>query len=194
YAGRHFGLPAEQALTTMLKASGRGAALQALCDTFGVGRHRLPEMLTVFRSHTPSLWLFHDAEATLCQLRSDGWQLAILTNGLPQVQSVKVHALGLEAFVDHVVFAAEHADGGKPHPAAFHEVLRRFALPAQRCVMVGDDPDCDIRGAREVGVRTIRVARLNGDIPCCADVVLKSLDGIPAAAGSLVQKVTADAA
>ena len=66
-------------------------------------------------------------------LRSAGWRTALLTNGDPSVQAGKVRALGLEALVDHVVYASEHAPGGKPAREPFVEVLRRLQVgPARR--------------------------------------------------------------
>jgi HAD superfamily hydrolase (TIGR01662 family) len=196
YVEQEFGIPAERALTTMLKVSGGAPAaeFQTLCDVFMLPHGILPRMLATYRAHVPSLWLFHDAEATLRQLRSEGWQLAILTNGLPEVQALKVDALGVRALVDHVVFAADHAPGGKPHPAAFQEVLRRFALPSDHCVMVGDDVECDVHGARAVGMAAIRIARGNRSAECGSDAVVEFLGDVPAAAASLIGKVSAHAA
>ncbi|MGH9309306.1 MAG: HAD family hydrolase [Vicinamibacterales bacterium] len=196
YVEREFGIPAERALTTMLKVGGGAPAaeFQTLCDVFMLPHDILPRMLATYRAHVPSLWLFHDAEATLRALRADGWQLALLTNGLPEVQALKVDALGLRALVDHVVFATDHAPGGKPHPAAFQEVLRRLALPADHCVMVGDDVECDVRGARAVGIGAIRIARGIPSAPCEADAVVRFLADVPSAAASLVGKASAHAA
>jgi putative hydrolase of the HAD superfamily len=196
YVERAFGVPADRALTTMLKVTGGAPAaeFQTLCDVFMLPHDILPQMLATYRAHVPSLWLFHDAEDTLRHLRADRWRLAILTNGLPEVQALKVDALGLPALVDHVVFAADYAVGGKPHPTAFQEVLRRLALPADHCVMVGDDVDCDVRGARAAGILTIRIARGNPSAECGADAVVEFLADVPAAAASLIGKATAHAA
>jgi HAD superfamily hydrolase (TIGR01549 family) len=196
YVERSFGIPADRALTTMLKVSGAAPAaeFQTLCDVCMLPRDLLPQMLAAYRAHVPSLWLFHDAEATLQRLRAEGWRLAILTNGLPDVQALKVEALGLRVLVDHVVFAAEYAAEGKPHPAPFQETLRRLSLPAGDCVMVGDDVERDVRGARAVGLHTIRMAREDSTVPCEAEAVLKFLSDVPAAAASLVGKARPHAA
>jgi FMN phosphatase YigB (HAD superfamily) len=97
--------------------------------------------------------------------------------------------------VDHVVFAEERADGGKPHPDAFREVLRRVNLPADHCVMVGDNPECDTRGGRDAGLWTIGIRRPGSPAEhAAADIVVGTLADVPAAAEVLIQNVGAHAA
>jgi HAD superfamily hydrolase (TIGR01549 family) len=189
YAEAHLGVPTMRAFTTMLKAfeTQPGTEFQALCETFGLRSAIVPELLQVFRTHRPELWFAHAGLETLKQLRADGWRIGILTNGLPHVQASKVQALGLRSLVDHIVYAAEYAEGGKPHQAPFAEIIRRAGVPADRCVMVGDDVECDIRGAREAGMRTIWIKRDGVEGDAGANLVLESLDQVPAAAASLVE-------
>jgi putative hydrolase of the HAD superfamily len=196
FVEQQFGIPASQALTTLLKAgpSQPGAEFQTLCEAIGLPDDALPKLVHVFRTHTPALWLFHDVEVTLRELRANGWRLAILTNGLPDVQAAKIDALGLGSLVDHVVFAAEHAEGGKPHADAFHAVLARLDLPADRCVMVGDDVECDVRGARAAGMYAIRIRRDDGNPWSDAHATVALLGEVPAVADSLLQRMNAHAA
>jgi putative hydrolase of the HAD superfamily len=194
YTERRFGIHAEQALKTMLQSAGTGREFQSLLTAFDLPEDLAPALLDVFRTHEPSLWLFHDAAPTLQRLRHDGWSLAILTNGLPAVQARKVQALGVDPLVDLVVFAQEHAVMGKPHPDVFAHVLSALRLPADRCVMVGDDVECDIKGARAAGLRTIKMVRHDAGRPCPADAVLEFLSDVPAAAASLIPEVTTHAA
>ena len=103
-----------------------------------------------------------------------------------------VHALELRVVlaprVDAVLYAEEHAPGGKPSRAAFDAVLAAVGVPASRAVFIGDDLVRDIQGARAAGMSTIRVTtgagqgRTEGD----ADVIAR-LEEVPAAAGRLVQ-------
>ena len=196
YVDEQFGVPAVRAFTTLLKASAEetGTEFQVLCETFGLRTAIVPELLQVFRTHRPELWLAHGAIDTLQALRNQGWRIAILTNGLPPVQAAKIHALGLAQHVDHIVYAAEYAENGKPNPAVFAEVLRRLNLAPAQCVMVGDDANCDIRGGREAGMRTIWMRRRGDQANCGADTMLDSLAEVPAAAASLVELARAHAA
>lgn len=165
-----------------------GREFQALSARLGLPASHIDIWVAVFRAHTPVLALADDARHTLRQLRQEGFALAILTNGLPSVQAHKIAALGLEAHVDHVVYAEEHAPAGKPHASAFGDVLRRLGATAAECVMVGDDVRCDIEGARAAGLRAIRLDRYRDTraAACAADAVAAGLDEIPRLAASLL--------
>jgi putative hydrolase of the HAD superfamily len=194
-----FGVPGQLAYGVLLRAHAtaqRGHELQALCERFGLSDDLVPGLVDVFRRHLPSLWLNHDVTEALDALRGSGWRLAILTNGLPSVQFRKVAALGLTSLVDEVVYAEEHAAGGKPAGAAFRAALKALDLTADHCVIVGDDLGRDVRGARAAGIRTIRLARpyvapAPGDD---ADMVIDAIRQLPEAAALLLDTVTADVA
>ena len=44
---------------------------------------------------------------------------------------------------------------GKPEPLFFHELCRRLGVRPERCVLVGDNLESDIAGARGVGMHTL---------------------------------------
>lgn len=194
---RRFGLPAPWILATLRRARVRGhegRELQALCADHGLPETLIPELVDVIRRHEPTLTLGSVASAVVAQMRADGWRVAILTNGLPATQRAKVEALGLEARVDAVLYAEEHAPGGKPSRAAFDAALAAVGVPASRAVFIGDDLVRDIQGARAAGLFTVRVPtagphRTEGD----ADVIAM-LEEVPAAAGRLVKRSGAHAA
>ena len=173
----------------------RGSELQQMCASCGLNEALIPELVHIIRSHQPQLWLSHDASDALHALRVRGWRTAILTNGLPSTQAAKVRALGLCALVDHVVYADEHATGGKPAPEPFLAALNLLEVAPKNTVMVGDDRVNDIEGARAVGMRTVLLAR--GERPTHdggADAVVSELADLPRLALDLVQHRMAHAA
>ncbi len=195
---RH-GIAAADAYAVMTRALATGHAgseMQALRDRFDLPADVVASLVDVFRSHTPTVFLPAEAQETLRRLRADGWALAILTNGLPSVQFRKVAALGVTSLVDEVVYAEEHAAGGKPSAAAFRAALRALELEANACVCIGDDASRDVRGARALGIPTIRLARPGTHVSPAdeADVVIDSLRQLPGAASLLLRTVTADVA
>ena len=187
-------ISADDALITLMNAydgEERGQEFQALSGQFGLSLDLIPELVAVFREHHPSLWLRPGVVDTLYQLRREGWRIAILTNGLPSVQTAKVDALGLRRLVDAVVYAEEYAVGGKPDAAAFGAALARLNLPASSCIGVGDDPVCDVRGGRAAGLRTVRVSSTNleGPVQHEADVVIERFEELPDVAHALLELV-----
>ncbi len=193
------GVAADEAFRVMTRAlaTGRaGAEMQALCDRYGWPHDDIPGLVDVFRTHTPSLFLGTEVVEALRTLRRGGWSLVVLTNGLPSVQFRKVAALGLVSLVDDVIYAEEHAAGGKPSAAPFRAALKSLDLTAAECVCAGDDVERDIHGARALGIATIRLARPGVEpAPAAeADVVIHSIRQLPDAATLLRGKVVADVA
>jgi len=196
-AGR-FGLEAGEVYRRLRAAYDgpeRGAELQALCAWFGLTDALVPELVQIIRTHEPQIWLSHDVRDVLTTLRYRGWRTAILTNGLPSTQAAKIRALGLTDLVDHIVYAEQHAEGGKPAPEPFLETLRRLEVAPQSAVMVGDDRVNDIEGARAVGMRTILLSRRGTPArDGGADAVVDTLADVLGVAFGLIQNGMAHAA
>jgi putative hydrolase of the HAD superfamily len=184
-------VPAAEAYATLRRARalhGPGLELQVLCERHGLDGSLVADLIAVSRAHRPQLWLAHDARAALERLRASGWGVAVLTNGDPRAQAMKVRALALHALVDHVVYAEEHAAGGKPARAAFAEALCRLQAPPDETVMVGDDPVNDVEGGRAAGLRTIHLSRPGGpDARGLADASATRLADVPEIAAALVR-------
>ena len=165
--------------------SARGRELQVLASWAGRDPDVVPALVEVMRTHEPHLCLPALSAAVLDELRGH-WRVGVVTNGRPDIQARKVRALGLSRHVETVVFAHEHG-AGKPDAAPFLAACRRLAVPPGRTVFVGDDPICDIAGARGAGMKTIWLtpaSRLSG--AAVADVTLTSIAAVPAAAARLI--------
>jgi putative hydrolase of the HAD superfamily len=193
------GVSAEAAYSILNRAHRSGLVgheFQVLCDRMHLSRELVPALVDVFRRHMPSLWLNHDVTGALHALHKAGWRVAVLTNGLPSVQFRKIAALGLASHVDEIVYAEEHVAGGKPAAAAFMAALRALELDAEQCICLGDDLVRDVRGARALGIRTIRIARPGVAPPSGdeADMVIDSLRQLPDAASLMFDAVTANVA
>ena len=87
----------------------------------------------------------------------------MITEGFRAVQETKLRALGLaEAFEVVVIGGEEAREGWKPSRAPFDVWLSRMKVRAEEACYIGDNPAKDFRGAREVGMRTMRVRRAEG--------------------------------
>ena len=171
-----------------LYRSGQGArAYQTICVELGLPEDAAAELLRHHRAHTPRLRLTASASDALSRLRPS-WTLGVLTNGIPELQRIKIAALGLETLVDRLVIADEVVPGGKPAPIVFARICDVLRVPPERSVMVGDDGMADAWGGREAGLRTIWLRRPNRPEPPAdaADAVVDSLREVPAVAERLV--------
>jgi putative hydrolase of the HAD superfamily len=185
---RRFGVSEMRAAAILeaARASSPGRELQVLREKLALPPRLVATLLQEYRMHHPALSLADGASELLRRLVHDGWRVGILTNGLPHVQASKVEALRLHHRVHAVVYAENCVRGGKPHPAAFRQAVRRLAVPANRCVMVGNDPECDVRGARDAGLHTIHLLAGHDAVTSVAEGVVASLRSVAAVAAALV--------
>ncbi len=79
------------------------------------------------------------------------YRMAIITNGFAEVQQVKLAACGLTPYFERV-FVSELIGYPKPRPEIFHAAVSAFHAKKKECLMIGDNPDNDIAGAREYGI------------------------------------------
>jgi putative hydrolase of the HAD superfamily len=164
-AAPRFGIDEAPFLAALLADAALGSARGGIIDralaAVGVGGADLvPHLVAVFRAHRPErLEPYPGVRGALARLRMAGVRLAVVTDGDVEVQAWKVRALGLSAFFDCVVVS--DALGGravrKPHSAPFRAALEGLCVEAARCVVVGDRPEKDVRGALGVDIRAIRV-------------------------------------
>ncbi|HEY8807044.1 MAG TPA: HAD family hydrolase [Candidatus Limnocylindria bacterium] len=107
-----------------------------------------------------------EAEATLDDLGHDH-QLALVTNGAPDVQRAKLARTTLASRFAAIVISAE-VGAGKPDPKIFHAALDALDVASTDAVMVGDSLERDIAGARGAGLRGVWLDRsgtaLTGDV------------------------------
>ncbi len=95
----------------------------------------------------------------LARLRTSGWRVAIVTNGMADNQLGKIQQTGLANAVD--AYALSGAEGiRKPEAGLFEIAAKRCGVMlAEGGWMIGDNPTADIAGGRATGLRTIWVDR-----------------------------------
>lgn len=191
YIERFWGVPAFAARAELLRTyrTGRGREFHLLVRTFGLPAWLVPQLHEVVRAHAPVLRLPPASRWTLSMLR-EGWRLAVVTSGAPDVEARKIEALGLAPLVDAVVHAPHRtgAPTARDH-GLLHLVARRLGARAARTVFVGDDPVADIAVARQAGMHTLRLRRRGESLweaACAADAEIESMDEVPARAMALV--------
>lgn len=161
--------------------SARGGVIDRALAAVGFGASRdssvggsselIPRLVSVFRAHRPGrLEPYPGVREALARLRIAGVRLAVVTDGDVDMQAWKVRALGLSAFFECVVVSDALGGRGmrKPHSAPFLAALQGLGLGPGRCVVIGDRPEKDVRGAAGVDIRAIRVK--SGEYHQVADI------------------------
>lgn len=118
-------------------------------------REEFPKLrqLTTFRSEGVKL-----VEEALGR----GYSLALATNALfPQtavLHRLEWAGLPVEKYPFQLIPSFEHFHFAKPNAAFFTELLGRLGWPDGQFLMVGDDPDNDIKSAQKLGLATFQIA------------------------------------
>ena len=111
-------------------------------------------------SITQENWtLEEDALSTLEAVRERGYSLGIISNAGDDTDVQQLaQGFGIKKYFDFILTSAK-CSYRKPHPLIFEMALSNWYYLPEEAVMVGDNLDADIRGAREVGMYSIWIHR-----------------------------------
>lgn len=84
------------------------------------------------------------------------YPLHIITNGFEEVQFSKLKNSGMDRYFTSVI-TSEAAGIKKPDPEIFHYALRKTSALAIDSIMIGDDLEVDMAGARQLGMDQLYV-------------------------------------
>lgn len=82
------------------------------------------------------------------------YELHIITNGFEEVQDAKLINSNIEHFFTHII-NSEIAGVKKPNPMIFELALDKAKVKPKNTVMIGDNLEADIIGAKNIGMNTI---------------------------------------
>ncbi len=85
------------------------------------------------------------------ELLDGKFRMFILTNGFAEVQFVKLENCGLQKFFEKV-FISEQVGVQKPAKGYFEFVLQDLNVSPSTCLMIGDDCNTDIKGAKSCDI------------------------------------------
>jgi len=144
-------------------------------------RNGAKQAFAAFLQERHKVVLYEEALAVLQRLARH-YTLGALTNG-----NADIYKTDAGEYFDFA-FLAEDIGASKPHPDMFHAALERAGVAAENIIHVGDNPEHDIQGARDVGMRTVwmnsqKVTWPGGDR---ADREIDNLLALPEAIASIV--------
>ena len=100
-----------------------------------------------------SLTLYKNVNETLFSLTKMGLKLAVISDAPSREAWVRICSVNLEHTFDAVITL--HDQGiHKPSPEPFKEAIKSLKVNAEETFMVGDWPERDIIGAKNVGMKT----------------------------------------
>jgi len=133
---------------------------------FKIGDEKLArEMGVVFLELLPTRnILFPHAIEILNYLTQRNYVLHLITNGFEKTQHAKLKNSALDTFFTEVI-TSEGSNSLKPQKAIFDYALNRTNASITESIMLGDDIDADIIGAREAGMDQVFINHLKKPLP-----------------------------
>lgn len=113
-------------------------------------------MITYHNVKFALLRLFPETIETLIYLKTQGYNLGVISNGITIKQWEKLIRLDLHHFFDHVI-TSEEAGVEKPDKQIFEVALEKMGSTAEESVMIGNKFSEDIMGALNIGISAILV-------------------------------------
>jgi FMN hydrolase / 5-amino-6-(5-phospho-D-ribitylamino)uracil phosphatase len=130
----------------------RYLTLQMAFDACGIAEAPLDALWEIYATARNSVELYPDALPALESLRAL-WPVASLTNGNADLERIGLHL----HFAHHI--AARDIGSAKPEAKIFLAAAERLGIAPENILHVGDDPELDVVGAREAGLRTAWINR-----------------------------------
>ena len=107
------------------------------------------------------------------------YDVNILSNGFKEVQMRKLRSSGIENYIHHLVLS-DDCGITKPLRGIFDYALERTGATAETTVMIGDNYDADVQGAKNAGWRTVlfNIKGFDRNSVPDADIVVEKLEEI----------------
>jgi len=95
-----------------------------------------------------------DGALELLEYLQPKYAMHIITNGFEEVQFKKIENSKLAPFFDQII-TSEKVGVKKPNPKIFKYALKKAKAQANESIMIGDNFEADILGAKNMGMHTI---------------------------------------
>ncbi len=119
---------------------------------FGIKNYDLSYQLTdEYSEMTPQKTALQPHTIDVLQYLKKKYILHILSNGFEDIQYVKLKGSKIDYFFKHVI-TPDKAGCKKPSPLIFEYAADLVKAPIDKCIMIGDNLDIDIQGARSAGM------------------------------------------
>ena len=145
----------------LLATNGRGKIFDEIIKEFNLPLS-VSEVVSMYRNTLPKLSLYEDATAFLDALSKTEIKTGLITDGCSLVQHNKVNALSLETKLNFIL-VTDDFKLSKPDSGVYLKCLEGLGIVNPKdAVYIGDNPGKDFIGAREIGMKTIRIIRPRG--------------------------------
>lgn len=163
------------------KISKEGLRYGRLKDTFDIIKLKLDDDLINnlaidYINVLPNSNLLFEGAHEILDYLQPNYKMHIITNGFNEVQSQKMDKSNLSKYFEKII-TSEDAGVKKPNPIIFEYALNQAKATSNESIMIGDNWEADIMGAKNVGLDVIfcnfnkeSVSENIKSVSCLADI------------------------
>lgn len=137
----------------------------------------------MFRAYaTKHIKLYDNAKELLTALREAGRRVYLLSNAQRIFTEYELFYLGIHDLFDGILISSDHGCK-KPDERFFRILLERYGLLPEESLMIGNDMETDIAGAKQVGMDSFYIhsaisprMQKGNDRCSCADYVMMRMN------------------
>ena len=132
------------------------------------------------RAREANLLLYPNVNHTLVELMKIGIKLAVVSDAPSREAWMRIYYLNLHHHFD-IVLTFDDTNARKPSPIPFQMALKELKTEPSETLMVGDWPERDMRGAKNVGMKTAYAKygnKMRDDVSIKTDIVLNDISEI----------------
>lgn len=138
------------------KAELRYGRLKTVFDELGyhISEERIELLADEYIAHLSSFGHLFPNTIDILEYLKPKYKLHIITNGFQEVQEKKLRNSRIHNYFDTIV-DSEMAGVKKPDPLIFEMALTMAKVVPQKALMIGDNLEADIFGAKSAGLHTL---------------------------------------
>jgi putative hydrolase of the HAD superfamily len=106
------------------------------------------------RAKESSLLVYPNVRRTLIHLIKHGIKIAVVSDAPSREAWMRIYYLNLHHVFD-IVLTFDDTKAHKPSPKPFKMALEQLEVKADEALMIGDWPERDVVGAKQVGIKSI---------------------------------------
>lgn len=144
----------------------------------GVDKYVLRDTSRYFRERsTRYIDLFDGAEDLIDMILDKDKKIFIFANGQESFAEVDMRTLGIEDLFDGKFFSSAY-NVCKPDPEFYDILQKETGVDPKRMLLIGNDLEADINGAKEAGIRSVFLNRSGEELktPVFAELIVKNGD------------------
>lgn len=146
-------------LIEIFNKKGRGQVFDLVLEKYDIDKGEVENLVKLYREHDLDIGLLPGAEELLIRLKQGNVKLILMTDTRWQVQERKVKALNVEKYFDKIFYTDKY-NTNKSDVELLSKLLDIYKLEPNESALVGDDPDHDFIGAKQIGIKTYRIKQL----------------------------------